>query len=107
LNAGSAALAAEAVEELGRRFDADAVPERRDKMPPVVGDDDSGAGCTRRFGDVRVVDPPSGGALIRANTSCSRSVTASAGIRRNSGGRRVATEKNSRQQCQAVAVDGT
>src|SRR5919106_4835892 len=52
-------------QELRGRFDAHVVAERREEMPPVVGDDHGGAGAAGHFRDVRVVDASAGDPIVR------------------------------------------
>ena len=92
-------------------------------MPAIVGDDHAGAGGARHFSDVRVVDASPGRQVASGGCAASAADRPPAGRARRSArrprlragearppgsvgtpaGRRVATEKNSRQQCQAVA----
>ena len=51
-------------EEFRRRFHPDAVPQRREEVAAVVGDDHSRAGRPRDLGDVGVVNPASRGIVL-------------------------------------------
>src|SRR6476620_4240075 len=54
----------ERLEEFRRCFHADAVPQRREEVTPVIRDDHASPGGARHLGNVRVVDPAAGGIVL-------------------------------------------
>ena len=54
----------ERLEEFRRCFHADAVPQRREEVTPVIRDDHASPGGARHLGNVRVVDSPAGGFVL-------------------------------------------
>ena len=51
-------------QEFGRRLDAHAVAEGREKVPPIIGDHDVRAGGTGDFSDVGIVDAAPGNRIV-------------------------------------------